>query len=254
MRRGHKGCSRPLEDFPVDEEHGDVHRCYGEDDVEPRVLWGGVRSSKKEKPSWAETNIISCSRPFIVTPFTEYRTVITIITQLVQHAGGDGARVNGGDERLVPHERVPQRVRVVPHRGHDQVRALVRGCASCTAVYTQRTVVRIQRSSLAVVTNWLSVHACPAKGPSISPVRPRRRPDEDPLPVIRVGAFPVLEAGLRPRVGKVDEEDGRDEGAPRGAIQSPQKMKKPLGTNQETRMRSSHTTTFGPQPATKGCM
>ena len=70
-----------MEDLPVDEEHG-------EDDVEPRVLWGGVR---KEKPSWTETYVISRSRPFIVTPFTEYRTVTVIITQLVQRSGGDGA-------------------------------------------------------------------------------------------------------------------------------------------------------------------
>jgi len=77
-------------------------------------------------------------------------------------------------------------------------------------------------------------------------VRPRHRPDEDPLPDIRVGVFLVLEAGLRSRVGKVDEEDETDEVAPRGVIQSPQKVKKLLGMNQETRMRSSHTTTFGP--------
>jgi hypothetical protein len=35
--------------------------------------------------------------------------------------------------------------------------------------------------------------------------------NEDPLPEVRVGVFPVFEAGFRPRVGKVDEKDEADE-------------------------------------------
>jgi hypothetical protein len=46
---------------------------------------------------------------------------------------------------------------------------------------------------------------------------PERRSDEDELPEIRIGLFPILEAGFGPGMGKVDEEDETDEDEEAGA-------------------------------------
>ena len=43
------------------------------------------------------------------------------------------------------------------------------------------------------------------------------RADEDPLPEVRVGVLPVLEAGLGPGMREVDEEDEAEEDEDRGA-------------------------------------
>ena len=42
-------------------------------------------------------------------------------------------------------------------------------------------------------------------------IHARGRSNEDPLPEIGVGVFPVFEAGFCPRVGKVDEQNQTDE-------------------------------------------
>ncbi len=42
-------------------------------------------------------------------------------------------------------------------------------------------------------------------------IHARGRSDEDPLPEIRVGVFPVFEAGFCPRVGKVDKQNETNE-------------------------------------------
>ena len=42
-------------------------------------------------------------------------------------------------------------------------------------------------------------------------VHARGRADEDPLPEVRAGVLPVLETGLGPGVGEVDEEDEAEE-------------------------------------------
>jgi len=137
-----------------------------------------------------------------------------------QAAEDDRARSRTG----VFHERVACRVCVVPHSRHDQI----------CAVECDHTRLCQPRAWVRLLDSWVDAedgnndeedeiecneelveHVRLAREEAIHQSREHRhargRSDDDPLPEIRVGVFPVFETGFHPRVGTVDEKDQTDE-------------------------------------------
>ncbi len=125
-------------------------------------------------------------------------------------------------------QRVTRLVRVVPDRGHDEVRAVdgdhARLCEPRARVVLLHGRVhaheRHEHAEREVERDEEAVKRAPGRGKERvehagerdrGDVHARGGADEDPLPEVRVGLFPVLEAGLSPRVREVDEEDEAEE-------------------------------------------
>ena len=148
--------------------------------VPRRILFGRLRGDQR---AHAE----------VIVPSQRDAALLVLPDQRTALRRGAGRRVRNGDQREEPaeddrtlaragvlRERVAGRVCVVPHRGHDQVRAVERnqarlgqqerGLVSWTAGRTQRMVMMMQRIRLNVMKNWLSVHDWPATKPYISPM------------------------------------------------------------------------------------
>lgn len=125
-------------------------------------------------------------------------------------------------------QRVARLVRVVPDRGHDEIRA-VDGDHARLREPRARVVLlhgrvhahdRHEHAEREVEGDEEAVERAPGRGEERvehagerdrGDVHARRGADEDPLPEVRVGLFPVLEAGFGPGVREVDEEDKTEE-------------------------------------------
>jgi len=182
---------------------------------------------------WARSKIVlssQCDPVFLVFPY-QRTTLCGCPSRRV--CDGDKREQTTEDDRARPRtsvfcDRVACGMRVVPDCRHDQVRA----------VECNHTRLRQPRTWVGLLHSWVDAEegdndaedeiecdeelverARLAREEAIHQSRERDgerihargRSNEDPLPEIRVGVFPVFEASFCPRVGKVDEKDEADE-------------------------------------------